>query len=472
MKKILYCLLFIYSSVFALNVSSGYGIYGSGNDLSVLRSNGDSHSVSNHITYNYSQAYVLNNNDVVPFVCDSGYYLYNYNSSDYIGYFACLGACDLGLEFDEASQSCVSACPNNDTVVPVPESDCQGSFTWVKDGAGTVYSELYWQSCDNTCRGVVSSFLNCDQLGQKLFNACDKSQNNFNFVCNETSDGMGLADMDKTYCRHKTNPCDAEFDRIQSTCGINQTITGYEQCTHNGLTVTNNSIKCVDNNSSENPANQKPWDCESYFHQTWDSTSNTCNCESGYFRNNYGSCEKSLDANASQAEKDSAAYKAAQDAKDKKKMENDFNSSQQSNQHLQNIDNGISTLAREVNTTNSLLSDLSSKFDSNGSTAIPSFNPTTDFNDLKGQYSSIQTSIDDVKNLLSNGLVNTIPSGSGGSCAYTGSITGNGMTIPVSFDPCQVVQPYYTTLYNIWYFLFFALFFVFSVKVLLMSKGD
>ncbi len=461
MKKILYSLLFIYSSLSSLYANVCVDVNGTGYTLGTLQV----FQTSIGKVFNCSPDSFLDYpyNDTQVYTCSSfsgpdaqgNYTLYDYKV------------------YDKGSQCALpSVCPDNDTVLPVPESDCQGSFTWVNDGAGTVYSELYWQSCDNTCRGVVLSFLNCDQLGQKLSNACDKSQNNFNFVCNETSDGMGLADMDKTYCRHKTNPCDAEFDRIQSTCGINQTIIGYEQCTHNGLTVTNHSIKCVDNNSSENPANQKPWDCESYFHQTWDSASNTCNCESGYFRNNYGSCEKSLDANASQAEKDSAADKAAQDAKDKKKMENDFNNSRASNQHLQNIDNGISTLAREVNTTNSLLSDLSSKFDSNGSTAIPSFNPTTDFNDLKGQYSSIQTSIDDVKNLLSNGLVNTIPSGSGGSCAYTGSITGNGMTIPVSFDPCQVVQPYYTTLYNIWYFLFFALFFVFSVKVLLMSKGD
>jgi hypothetical protein len=384
--------------------------------------------------------------------------------------------CPVNSSWDNSLQVCVSSCsPLSQYTVNIPQADCSGSFI---DTNNQVSGILAYQQCDSTCYVTEAIPLSCEDLLPIYSDSCDRTKFNFSFQCTNVN-GIAQIDTVNTFCKPKSNPCDDLYDRVNASCASPKVVIGYPECKHDGLKVLNPEVmQCVDSNSSQNPANQKPWDCTTYFHKTWDESSKSCSCESGYELSFYGSCIKSLDDNASQSEKDKADDDAKNDAQKKEQMELDRNNSLEQNRHLSNIENTLSNISNELNTSNSflgsikdLIADFSSKFDDNGSSGV-SFDSTQSMNDLKAGYTDVYSSIDEIKLLLANGLVNPIPSGSGGSCAYSNVIEGNGLSIPVTFDPCTVVTPYYSILYNIWYFLFFAAFLVFSIKLLLISKGD
>jgi hypothetical protein len=56
-------------------------------------------------------------------------------------------------------------CPNNDTVISsLNESECSGSITQpaLNGSPAVTYNNLYWQTCDSTCRGTASNSFDCN----------------------------------------------------------------------------------------------------------------------------------------------------------------------------------------------------------------------------------------------------------------------------------------------------------------------
>jgi len=387
------------------------------------------------------------------------------------------GSCPSGTVLDSSSLTCQApACtPLSEYTVNIPKSDCQGN---IQDTNNQVSGILSWQDCDNTCYITESVPLTCEELRFLFRKSCDTSKNNFSFSCSDIN-GVAVIDTSKTFCKPKSNPCDDMYDIKITQCSDSQVLIGYPECRHNGNNVINPEVfKCVDNNSSENPKNQQPWDCIPAFNKIWDDSTKSCDCMDGYELSFYGSCKKILDSNATSEQIDNANNEAKNNSKEKQKEDFDRNNTLESNRHLSNIENILSSVSNDLNQSKSFLGSIKGligkivdSFDGNNS-GLPSIDMESNLDDLKSNYSDLKSSIESLQNLLKNGLVNPIPSGSGGSCAYNNVISGNGMSIPVNINPCVVVAPYYSTLYKIWYFLFFALFLVATFKIIVMTRED
>ncbi len=94
-----------------------------------------------------------------------------------------------------------------------------------------------------------------------------------------------------------------------------------------------------------------------------------------------------------------------------------------------------------------------------------------DYGSLSTLYDDATAKFDEFKTLVQGGVQNNLQGGIVSSCAYSNTIDGYGMSIPVSYDPCQVIAPYYDTLYAIWYFLFLVTFLAFFIKLAFMLRG-
>lgn len=380
--------------------------------------------------------------------------------------------------WDSDLQLCYSFCPDNDTILPIPENDCAGgsSFTLVDNGSGASYVDLYWQPCDSTCRGVKLNDLSCSDLAPAYQNQCDTSKNNFVFVCDDVN-GVGTVNLSQTKCTPKSNPCNDMYDRLVPTCDVNQTLEGYPECKHDGNKVINPDVfKCIADDLLQIATVQK--NCDYKWYETFNTVTNICECNSGYTRNDFGICSVPLDSNATAAQQQADADKNAQDAREKEKNKSDLNSSANTSRSLENIENTLSGVRSDLNTSNSLLDgikglmdDVSGKLDANF-TDISSNPISSNLDDMKSEYSFLESELSDLKIILENGLVNPIPSGSSTSCLYSKNLVGLGLTIPVNIDVCEVVSPVYSTLYSIWYLLFFVFFLGGTFKLLMTLRTD
>ena len=386
-----------------------------------------------------------------------------------------VSSCPSGLFPDPNGVCAAPVCADNDTVLPsLDESMCSGSATY----QGDLFVDLYWQPCDTSCRGVFLRHQTCDERGAQLKASCDLSKNNFTFSCKDTVNGPVVNEL-KTTCTPLQNPCEDLYNRIYASCDTNTShVEGFPECKTDGLKVLNPEVmKCVVDGSPGDTSLPKPSDCDSKWYETWNPTSSQCECDDGYTRSKWGICSKTLDANASASEKDSKNKNDQSNAVKKKSNDEQKKQNDKLNHSLENITDTLSGIRRDTNSSVSLLGSIknligsiSDKMDGNSSS--PSYDMTESQSSLKSHYDSLISDIDSLKNTLSNGLVNPIPSGAATSCTYAKSIDGMGMSIPVVMDPCAVVTPYYSTLYNIWYFLFFVMFLVAAFKLLIFSRGE
>jgi len=215
--------------------------------------------------------------------------------------------------WDSNTSSCVTpVCGIPSGMVAITslnESMCVGSFTDLQtDGTGQSYGELIWQACDSTCYGVKIKDLSCTDLETYNQRVCNGGSHNV-ITCN-SSNGIGKINFDKSGCIPDVNPCDTLYDQVSSRChqdGFH--VVGYPECTHSGMTVTNNSIKCVENK----PDPVVPSDCNEAFFEIYSWVTSTCECQQGYGRNNFGNCAIPLDTNATAQQIADKQNKDAQD---------------------------------------------------------------------------------------------------------------------------------------------------------------
>lgn len=230
-----------------------------------------------------------------------------------------------------------------------------------------------------------------------------------------------IHNIDKQY--FKSNPCDEEFDRVEPTCDVDEVISGYAECTHNGLTITNDTIKCIKINDPDNPNITKPSDCDNNWYETYNTLTKQCMCDDGYSRNKWGICAETLDANATLAQIENKKSSDKQDAVIKNQLDN--NSTFSSSNSNKSIFDSLSGIRRDNNLTNGLLSSINDKLDNNNpnsgdsnSTLDNSDIPkqideniagVTDFlNTVKGDVTNIKNSFDSTKDFISDPFSMTI----------------------------------------------------------------
>ncbi|MFA6139019.1 MAG: hypothetical protein WC667_13175 [Sulfurimonas sp.] len=171
---------------------------------------------------------------------------------------------------------------------------------------------------------------------------------------------------DTTKSDYNKNPCQELWDLVSNSCPAGQVPTGYVECTHNGLNVTNNTIKCVVPAELPSPDTQTADDCKNLWNQVFNETTKKCECEPTYYINEWGDCWKSnLDANSTPdeiANDKNAQYQNAvnkdssmttQEAIDTAKA-----NAEAQNRQLTTLSDSIGGLRDDLNGTNSALGDI------------------------------------------------------------------------------------------------------------------
>lgn len=162
-----------------------------------------------------------------------------------------------------------------------------------------------------------------------------------------------------------------------------------------------------------------------------------------------------------------------------------------SNSKLDDVKNAINALDLNVNVSNNtdmtetnskldimnnLLSDVSMSLEVvNGDFVLSEKeNVSNDavefFNFLKTRYDNVINQFSALDDIINGGFVNNLPVASVSTCPFNNNLTGFGLTIPVEIDVCKVLSPFYSTLYFIFYILFFGSFLQMTLNILLHSR--
>jgi hypothetical protein len=246
-----------------------------------------------------------------------------------------------------------------------------------------------------------------------------------------------------------SNPCDVLYDQVSASCGDNFRVDGYSKCTHNGMQVTNDTIKCV-------PLSLSPeLDCSSLWHEELSADKKSCECKEGYVRNTFGDCWIPLfpeDSNTT-AEQEAQNRQHAENLHNDKIDNNNSLNSQFSDQIQNDVLSGI---REDLSKSNELLDDISKKLnDSNNSSSSSLIDAsglddvdslldnadtyyenwksqfTTFSENVNEQFSNIDTQYNNARALFDSEKTFTVPSGSTSNCL---SFTFRGKVI--NFDLC------------------------------------
>ncbi|WP_324170973.1 hypothetical protein [Sulfurimonas sp.] len=286
----------------------------------------------------------------------------------------------------ETEQCEAPPCKDEDTILPVPQNMCYGTFN--NADKGIRYGELYYQTCDNTCRGVFTSFYTCNELILAHLSSCSLESNTLEFSCVDIDDGNGgkIPNLQRAECvpkkKIKTNPCDDLYKNTLSSCNMaTHIVIGYPECSHNGKKVTNDTIKCVI--PDDNERIKKPDDCNTKWYEKFNESTKKCECQDNYKRNKWGECWKNLDSNSTKPEIDKDKKEQDKSGKEKEKNEADKNATKRAQTSNKNIEDILSGIRLDLNTTNSLLSNINDKNTSSSSSSSSGGGKSEDSNTSK-----------------------------------------------------------------------------------------
>ena len=187
LKHLLYSLLFIYSSLYSSNIEGVYDDYNENvhsDDWDCSNVNvgntkvygpydfygddrcsdqfGSSHNFSKVDNNDGFEGYTYTITECTNEADGNGYDFvkhYVYTRNCYVS------SCNDDEVLNDDGVCEVPSCLDEDTILPnMSESNCQGSLTIPASNGtpATSYSNLYWQTCDSTCRGTSSNTFDCN----------------------------------------------------------------------------------------------------------------------------------------------------------------------------------------------------------------------------------------------------------------------------------------------------------------------
>ena len=388
--------------------------------------------------------------------------------------------CPINSSWDIASNSCINVpctpIAGSDALPNIQQQDCNGSLSLVVDGIGTNYTELVWQDCDSTCYGVPLSFYTCNDLKPSYQNQCTANEV-LQFVCSDAT-GIGIVNEFETKCYSKISPCDTELQNIKNSCNLDtSTIQG--QCTDNGMAVTFSSLECVANVNGVPPVD--PNECLAVYNEVFNSTTQQCECASGYEVDTFGGCSLPLDANATEQQQAEKKKNDAIQAINKTKTTIDTNTSNNQQIADKTQNDTLAGIRADNNVSNSLLSQIANALSltDEEKDSTPSYTTedidarngwfdsvTAEFNtfdtNVKGQLSQIDTMFTDTKSIFSANHTITVYRGVSAPCI---SFMFHGKLIEV--DLCASFSKFSSIVYFVFTILFMVISFRFTANNLL-----
>lgn len=485
LKFLLYILIFSYSSLFGgivssdsivehnnINPSSHGGSCSSADTIfsswypqtTIHSSMSSCNSIPTEIPLNSIATSCYTYFSYIDYTCTQYNTVYNYRTLDRL---TKEYECNFGTVLDEVLNECV-ICPNDNTVLLVEQGMCSGSMT-VNNSR---YVDLYWQTCDSTCRGVYLNDLSCPEVEAIEKDKCNLYLNNFTFDCSEpplsyTSD-----------CIRKVNPCDTEYNLKVPLCeasGASKWLSGFDDCVHNGLYVISSNWQCLDNNQTL-PQTQN--DCYSNWYEIWNPSTSSCDCETHFVRNSFGNCALPLPVDSTPAEEDlynkeqQANNNSYEEEKQQDKKDGELQNS------LDSQENTLSGVRDDLTETNDLLEDIKKSVDSNSTDnllseildilSVDSNDSLVNIDDLgylqdskdiltsvKDGFISIGTDYDNIKSAIDSGFNVSTSSGTSPDISFV--FHGSNVNIPIC-DTFSIFAP-------ILYFIFTILFTVIGIRL-------
>ncbi|MDD2790038.1 MAG: hypothetical protein PHU40_05160 [Sulfurimonas sp.] len=348
----------------------------------------------------------------------------------------------------------------------ITQSECFGSLI---DYPNLMkFSSMSWNSCDSICYGLEMQFLSCSDQLATASASCDATTNDFIYVCDDEDMGvngtLGVINETDTKCVPTTSPCETELNNLRNTCDLSthRIIGG---CNDNGMIILSSDLECV---------LLPPPECSAVHHLTLDANQTSCICESGYTMDSFGDCVQNLpDSNTTDPD-DTNPDDTLGDNNSTAPIAQDGNTT--TNQSLGRIEELLNAIRGDINSTNSILGDISSKLDRNSTTSdsnssdsnttlryIEDANQTANRNAVDSILSSFYAITDDIQSdynnltqILNGGLPS--PTMSTG-CAPTFSGTAFGR--PISINLCEIFSHFF----SIFYYIFSLMFMLTAVKL-------
>lgn len=299
--------------------------------------------------------------------------------------------CPDGQTLDLATNSC--KVPDNSAFIASCVSaggtpTCTHGTVGTSDGGNTCFDVCVCLNPDGT---KVSSMLD-----SRTIVSCGALSPDGSLPDDNTTKPDDTADNSKS----KT-PCDEAYDKLDATC-VDGQIIDFSKCRDNGLKILENPMKCV---PMDYVPSVKPSDCNGLWYETFNNSTQKCDCDDGYTRNKWGDCWKALDSNATlqqQADDDKAQVDNALTKDDSK-----LDAVQQSklDAFQENVRNSLTGIRGDLNGTNALLAGISKKIgDLNSSNSSSSDTQSTSEDDeaLGSANLDITGFISDVKDSLKN----------------------------------------------------------------------
>ena len=266
----------------------------------------------------------------------------------------------------------------------------------------------------------------------------------------------------KDLCLVPKSPCMEALDALKLSCDLNfNEVSGV--CYDDGLNFTYYTLDC-------SPKPSPPPDCDRSWNEVLNTTTNECECASGYVENAYGDCWKSnIDENSTQEEIDDD--EEAQDLnndekkkeiKEEEQKQNDINSSIASNTLDNTRNDTLTGIRRDLNTSNKLLSLINDKLSDNNETVEVDDSLAQNYDDIDDLFSTILDSVSNIQasysamfDNINNGFNINVSSGS--NAVF--STYALGTTISVDF--CEFLP----ALAPVFYYIFYLSLLILSIKI-------
>lgn len=270
--------------------------------------------------------------------------------------------CSAGQDIDNNTYSC--ACPSGTSL---HDGSCQSD----NDGDSVPDSidndddndGIPDEYDDDPNTPIQNTYEDCNQLIRDKAVPCNTDYFDLKVNCTYTQNNVPY--LTQNSCTPKpdiANPCVVKWEEFKLTCKEPNT-PNYVSCNHNGISVINYDFECDQTGAS--PDTPVLADCRLSLNQVWSEELQNCVCDVGYTKNQFGSCWKDLEDNATaeqikedQKKQEEAFLDGQADKESTDKTNKIADNSTAQTQSLSNIENTLSGVRSDLNTTNDILSNI------------------------------------------------------------------------------------------------------------------